>query len=151
MAEMKIVYLADTDVVKFGPDATYRPILGEADGSFPIRTGIQTSQPGYEAPLHSHPYTEVLHVLEGRAEAWLEGQEAQATPLGPGDTIAISFEVAAKADCPGDDDCLNIVDVEGICGEAKVSDSDSCSTKILCESECAPCVVLDATEQDPEV
>jgi quercetin dioxygenase-like cupin family protein len=89
MAEMKIVYLADTEVVKFGPDATYRPILGEADGSFPIRTGIQTSQPGYEAPLHSHPYTEILHVLEGRAEAWLEGQEAQATPLGPGDTIAI--------------------------------------------------------------
>lgn len=89
MAEMKIVYLADTDVVKFGPDATYRPILGEADGSFPIRTGIQTSQPGYEAPLHSHPYTEILHVLEGRAEAWLEGQEARPTPLGPGDTIAI--------------------------------------------------------------
>ena len=92
MAEMKIVYLADTEVVKFGPNATYRPILGEADGSFPIRTGIQTSQPGYEAPLHSHPYTEILHVLEGRAEAWLEGQEAQATLLGPGDTIAIPPE-----------------------------------------------------------
>ncbi|HKZ08226.1 MAG TPA: cupin domain-containing protein [Methylomirabilota bacterium] len=89
MAEMKIVYLADTEVVTFGADATYRPILGDAEGGFPIRTGIQTSQPGYEAPLHSHPYTEILHVLEGRAEAWLEGQEAHPTPLGPGDTIAI--------------------------------------------------------------
>lgn len=89
MADMKIVYLADTEVVKFGPDATYRPILGDDDGRFPVRTGIQTSQPGYEAPLHSHPYTEILHVLEGRAEAWLEGQEAQPIRLGPGDTIAI--------------------------------------------------------------
>jgi quercetin dioxygenase-like cupin family protein len=92
MAEMKIVYLADTEVVKFGPDATYQPILGDAEGSFPIRTGIQTSQPGYVAPLHSHPYTEILHVLEGRAEAWLEGQEAHPTRLGPGDTIAIPPE-----------------------------------------------------------
>ena len=89
---MTIVYLADTEAVKFGPDATYQPILGDADGRFPIRTGIQTSQPGYQAPLHSHPYIEVLHVLEGRAEAWLEGQETDPVRLGPGDTIAIPAE-----------------------------------------------------------
>ena len=91
-AAMTIVYLADTEVVKFGPDATYQPILGDAEGRFPIRTGIQTSQPGYQAPLHSHPYLEVLHVLEGRAEAWLEGQEAHPVSLAPGDTIAIPAE-----------------------------------------------------------
>ena len=89
---MTIVYLADTEVVKFGPDATYQPILGDPEGRFPIRTGIQTSQPGYQAPLHAHPYIEVLHVLEGRAEAWLEGQEADPVRLGPGDTIAIPAE-----------------------------------------------------------
>ena len=70
---MTVVYLADAEVVSFGPNATYQPILGDAEGRFPVRTGIQTSQPGYVAPLHSHPYTEILHVLEGRAEAWLEG------------------------------------------------------------------------------
>ena len=65
--------------MSFGPNATYQPILGDAEGRFPVRTGIQTSQPGYVAPLHSHPYTEILHVLEGRAEAWLEGGEAHPT------------------------------------------------------------------------
>lgn len=90
--EMKVVYLAETEVVKFGPDATYQPILGDPEGRFPIRTGIQTSQPGYVAPLHSHPYTEILHVLEGRAEAWLAGGEDRPVRLGPGDTIAIPPE-----------------------------------------------------------
>jgi quercetin dioxygenase-like cupin family protein len=88
--------------MKFGPDATYQPILGDAEGSFPIRTGIQTSQPGYVAPLHSHPYTEILHVLEGRAEAWLEGQEAHPTRLGPGDTIAIPPETRHSFRVVGD-------------------------------------------------
>ena len=91
-AQMKIVLLADTEVVKFGHDATYQPILGDAEGRFPVRTGIQTSQPGYQAPLHSHPYIEILHVLEGRAEAWLDGQESDPVRLGPGDTIAIPPE-----------------------------------------------------------
>jgi quercetin dioxygenase-like cupin family protein len=101
-AALKIVYLNDTEVVKFGPDATYRPILGDAEGSFPVRTGIQTSQPGYVAPLHSHPYTEILHVLEGRAEAWLEGDEARPVRLGPGDTIAIPPETRHSFRVVGD-------------------------------------------------
>ena len=46
--------------MKFGPDAYYQPILGDEAGSTPIRTGIQTSQPGYVAPMHSHPYLEVF-------------------------------------------------------------------------------------------
>jgi mannose-6-phosphate isomerase-like protein (cupin superfamily) len=101
-AEMKIVYLADTDVVKFGPDAIYQPILGDAEGRFPIRTGIQTSQPGYQAPLHLHPYIEILHVLEGRADAWLDGHEADPVHLGPGDTIAIPPETLHSFRVVGD-------------------------------------------------
>jgi len=99
---MTVVYLADAEVVSFGPNATYQPILGDAEGSFPVRTGIQTSQPGYVAPLHSHPYTEILHVLEGRAEAWLEGGEAHPTKLGPGDTIAIPPETLHSFRVVGD-------------------------------------------------
>jgi mannose-6-phosphate isomerase-like protein (cupin superfamily) len=53
----------------------------------PIRTGIQTSQPGYQTRLHSHPYVEVLTVLEGRGEAWLDGAEG-VVAIEPGMSIA---------------------------------------------------------------
>ena len=33
--------------------------LDETEGTTPIRTGIQTSEPGYVAPMHSHPYLDV--------------------------------------------------------------------------------------------
>ena len=69
MDELKVIRLDETDVVKFGPDAVYQLILGDDEGTTPIRTGIQTSQPGYVAPVHSHPYMEVLHILDGVAEA----------------------------------------------------------------------------------
>ena len=64
---MQVVRLADTPVVSFGPDAVYQPIIGDDQGSTPVRTGIQTSQPGYVTGLHAHPYMEVLFVLEGTA------------------------------------------------------------------------------------
>ena len=89
MSDPKIVRLADTDIVKFGPDAYYQPIIGDDEGTTPVRTGIQTSQPGYVAPMHSHPYMEILHILEGTAEAWIEGQEDRKITLEKGDTIAM--------------------------------------------------------------
>ena len=70
-------------------DATYRAIVGDDTGAgLPIRTGIQTSQPGYTTPLHRHPYAEILTVLEGRGEAWLEGDE-EWVALEPGTTIVV--------------------------------------------------------------
>ena len=89
MADVKVVRLSETEVVKFGPDATYQLILGDDDGTTPIRTGIQTSEPGYVAPVHSHPYMEVLHILDGVAEAWVDGQEDRKVRLEKGDTIAL--------------------------------------------------------------
>src|SRR6058998_4175651 len=89
MDELKVVRLDETEVVKFGPDAVYQLIIGDDEGTTPIRTGIQTSQPGYEAPVHSHPYLEVLHILDGTAEAWLEGHEDRKVLLRRGDTIAL--------------------------------------------------------------
>ena len=50
---------------------------------------MQTCAPGYSTPLHWHPYVECLFVLEGEMEAWLEGQEASPSRLGPGDMIAL--------------------------------------------------------------
>ncbi len=88
---MKVVRLQDAETVSFGPGAVYQPLIGD-DGT-PLRTGIQTSQPGYATPLHSHPYVEILFVLEGTAEAWVEGEHARRVTLGKGDTIAIPADV----------------------------------------------------------
>jgi quercetin dioxygenase-like cupin family protein len=85
----KVVKLDETEIVSFGPLAHYQPIIGDEEGTTPIRTGIQTSQPGYEAPMHSHPYLEILHILDGTAEAWQEGRENQKVLLRKGDTIAL--------------------------------------------------------------
>lgn len=102
MADMQVIRLANTDVVKFGPDATYQLILGDDEGSTPIRTGIQTSQPGYVAPVHSHPYLEVLYVLEGVAEAWIDGQEDGKVRLEKGDTVALPPNVPHSFRVVGD-------------------------------------------------
>jgi quercetin dioxygenase-like cupin family protein len=89
MADAKVVRLDETEIVKFGADAYYQPIIGDDEGTTPIRTGIQTSQPGYVAPIHSHPYLEILHILDGVAEAWIEGREDEKVLLNKGDTIAL--------------------------------------------------------------
>ena len=43
--------------------------------------------------MHWHPYVEVLHVLEGEMEAWLEGGEDDPVKLGPGDAVALPANV----------------------------------------------------------
>lgn len=86
-AEAKVIRSADIEPTHFGPLAEYRRLTGQ-DG-LPIFTGIQTCAPGYATPLHWHPYVECLFVLEGTMEAFLEGQEATAARLGPGDMITL--------------------------------------------------------------
>lgn len=72
----------------FRGGATYQTIVGAEDGSTPVRIGIQTSPPGYRTPLHSHPYMEIITVLEGRGEAWIEGSEATVV-MEPGVTLVL--------------------------------------------------------------
>jgi mannose-6-phosphate isomerase-like protein (cupin superfamily) len=103
MDELQVIRLADSEIVKFGPDAIYQPILGDDEGTTPIRTGIQTSQPGYVAPVHWHPYLEVLHILDGVAEAWVDGQEDRTVTLRRGDTIAIPPRVPHSFRVVGDE------------------------------------------------
>jgi quercetin dioxygenase-like cupin family protein len=103
MANPTVVRLDEVEIVKFGPDACYQPIIGDAEGTTPIRTGIQTSQPGYAAPMHSHPYLEILHILDGTAEAWLEGQEDSKVLLRKGDTIALPPDVPHTFRVVGDE------------------------------------------------
>lgn len=86
---LTVIRHSDRPTVTLPGGAAYKPIIGDDTGAgMPIRTGIQTSQPGYATPPHSHPYAEVLTVLEGEGEAWLDGAEG-VVPLEPGVTIAV--------------------------------------------------------------
>jgi quercetin dioxygenase-like cupin family protein len=87
--DITLIRQSERPVVDFPGGATYRTLIGDDNGSdIPIRTGIQTSQPGYATRVHSHPYVEVLTVLEGQGEAWLEGEEGTIA-MAPGVTISI--------------------------------------------------------------
>ena len=85
---MPIVHHSDVPSEPFKGGATYQTLVGDAEGSTPIRIGIQTSPPGYRTPLHSHPYMETITVLEGEGEAWLEGQD-DVVALRPGVTLVL--------------------------------------------------------------
>lgn len=76
-------------LVDFPGGATYKTLIGDDNGAtIPIRTGIQTSMPGYATREHSHPYVEVLTVLSGRGEAWRECEDGTIAMV-PGVTISI--------------------------------------------------------------
>ncbi|MBM3647155.1 MAG: cupin domain-containing protein [Alphaproteobacteria bacterium] len=87
----RIRRLAEANRVEFGPLAFYHPLV--ADGDTPVRTGIQTSAPGYVAPLHWHPYVELLFIIEGEAEVWLQGGEAEPAHLVAGDCVALPADI----------------------------------------------------------
>jgi quercetin dioxygenase-like cupin family protein len=70
----------------FTGGATYQTLVGDEHGSTPVRIGIQTSPPGYTTRTHIHPYMEVLTVLEGQGEGWIEG-EGGVLKLEPGVTL----------------------------------------------------------------
>src|ERR1700742_2922328 len=86
----KVRKLADASRVEFGPLAFYHPLV--ADGDTPVRTGIQTSAPGYVAPMHWHPYTELLFIIDGEADVWLQGEEDAPRRLKAGDCVALPPE-----------------------------------------------------------
>jgi mannose-6-phosphate isomerase-like protein (cupin superfamily) len=89
---MPIVYHEDLPREPFPHGATYQTIVGDAEGSTPVRLGLQTSPHGYSTGTHWHPYVEILTVLEGEGEAWMEG-EAQPVKLGPGMTLVLPAHV----------------------------------------------------------
>ena len=88
-ATITVIRETERPIVDFVGGATYRPIVADDTGEgLPIRTGIQTSPPGYATRVHSHPYVETLTVLAGRGEAWLDGEEARVA-LEPGVTVVL--------------------------------------------------------------
>jgi mannose-6-phosphate isomerase-like protein (cupin superfamily) len=87
----KLSRLADANRVDFGPLAHYFPLVN--DGKTPVRTGIQVSEPGYVAPMHWHPYTELLFVVEGETEVWLQGGEAEPLRMREGDCVVLPPDI----------------------------------------------------------
>ena len=88
---MTIIRHEDVTEEEFPGGATYRTLVGDDQGSTPVRCGIQTSPPGYATPNHAHPYVEIVTVLEGTGEAWIDGQDGT-TEIGPGTTMVFPPE-----------------------------------------------------------
>ena len=84
--------LQNVDREAFRGGAEYQTLVGDDQGSTPIRLGVQTSPPGYRTPLHSHPYMETITILEGQGEAWLEGSD-DVVQLKPGVTLVLPADV----------------------------------------------------------
>ena len=97
---LKIARLDSASRVEFGPLAFYHPLV--ADGDTPVRTGIQTSAPGYVAPMHWHPYTELLFIIDGEAEVWLQGEEDRPHSLKAGDCVALPPDIPHSFRTVGD-------------------------------------------------
>ena len=61
---MPAIRHADIPVEPFRGGSTYQTVVGNAEGTTPVFIGIQTAPPGYKTALHSHPYMEIITVLE---------------------------------------------------------------------------------------
>ena len=85
---MPVVHHDDVPQEAFRTGMTYQTLVGDERGSTPVRVGVQTSAPGYKTLLHSHPYMEILTVLEGQGEAWIEGDD-DLIPISPGTTLVL--------------------------------------------------------------
>lgn len=100
---INVIRLNESERVPFAENSYYQPILNGEAGGYPIFTGIQTAKAGYQTQAHQHPYVEVLHILEGCAEAWLVGKEDEKVRLMPGDTIALPANQAHIFRVDGDE------------------------------------------------
>ena len=99
---LKVIRHAERPIVSIGPGATYQPIVGDDTGEgVPVRTGIQVSPPGFAVKVHSHPYTEILTVLEGRGEAWLDGVDG-VVAMEPGCSVMVPPNVKHAFRAVGD-------------------------------------------------
>jgi len=90
---MPIIQIEDAHREEHESGRIYQTLVGDDVGSTPVRVGIQTSPPGYSTGTHSHPYMEVVTVLDGTGEAWIDSED-NVTVIGPGTTIAAPANTA---------------------------------------------------------
>lgn len=89
MSEFRVKRIDEAEYVSYGPGSDLRVLIGDAEQSTPVRSALQTCQPGYDVPFHSHPYIEYLIVLEGSAEFRIEVDGMQKVVLHKGDTVEL--------------------------------------------------------------
>ena len=58
-------------------------------GTTPVRTGIADLTARLRGTRALSSGAQILHILDGTAEAWFEGREEEKVVLGKGDTIAL--------------------------------------------------------------
>ena len=69
---MHIIDPRDTASEQWRPGAETRMLISAANGATQLCIFEQWLAPGAGAPTHSHPVEEVLTVLSGEAEMWLD-------------------------------------------------------------------------------
>lgn len=98
---MPVVLHTNVPKEAFPGGSTYQTIIGDQEGSTPIRLGLQTAPPGYTTAVHSHPYLEAVIVIEGIGEAWIDGNEERIS-LEPGMTLVFPPNVCHQFRALGD-------------------------------------------------
>lgn len=93
MNGFKVQRLKAEDIVSYGPKSELAVLVGDDSGSTPIRAALQTCQPGYDVPVHCHPYIEYLIVLQGSAEFSIEVEGGQKVELHKGDSVELQAGV----------------------------------------------------------
>ena len=89
---MPIVGSSDQTVEEWRPGVRTRLLVSAATGAEALCLFEQWSEPGRGAPTHTHPgVEEVILVVDGRAEVWIEGEtsvlERGGTALVPPDAL----------------------------------------------------------------
>jgi mannose-6-phosphate isomerase-like protein (cupin superfamily) len=83
---MRIIVHAEQSREQWRPDVVTRMIVSAEAGSRQLCLFEQWCEPGTGAPTHHHAVEEVLTVLEGNAEVWLNEQR---TSLDAGQSLII--------------------------------------------------------------
>jgi quercetin dioxygenase-like cupin family protein len=89
MSGFRVNRIAEAEVVSYGPMSNLAVLVGDEEKSTPIRAALQTCQPGYDVPVHCHPYIEYLIILDGSAEFRIEDDGIQTVTLEKGDTVEL--------------------------------------------------------------
>jgi quercetin dioxygenase-like cupin family protein len=90
MNSYRVRRLQDAEYVSYGPKSDLRVLIGDPEKSTPIRSALQTCEPGYDVPFHCHPYIEYLIILEGSAEFRIEVEGGiETATLQKGDTVEL--------------------------------------------------------------
>jgi mannose-6-phosphate isomerase-like protein (cupin superfamily) len=71
---MKIIAPEDMPLEAWRPGVETRMLVSAVNGAAQLCIFEQWVTPGVGAPTHAHPVEEVLTVLEGEAEMWMDAQ-----------------------------------------------------------------------------